>query len=224
MRPVPIIRRPHLTEADIKFLLEVLARGGANEHGLVRLLEDLSELDRLLDNERILRALLESPECLRVSPGFYFYVLVRHAFRLAGIEDRDLAGYVASVLEQYGNPGREGRGAGGPEPDILYAVDFLEARAHAGRYEQFHLCVFTGNRFLVLTGVFPGFLRHRRERRGAPGIPFYEQVGMAAFREARDHPLAREFDLVPVFARLAEDFPTARKALNDFSERLILLD
>src|SRR5205823_14727421 len=68
---------------------------------LVGLLADEDTRDLILDDEALLRAVLESRGCLRVSTHFYFYVLVRHVFHRSGISDRDVADYVAEVLAEY---------------------------------------------------------------------------------------------------------------------------
>ena len=82
---------------DFDFVAEVLSPEGARCH-LEKLWSDPDGLREMLDLREVLRALLESPALLRVTPGFYFYVLVRHGFVRAGLEDVELADYIAGVL------------------------------------------------------------------------------------------------------------------------------
>jgi hypothetical protein len=70
------------------------------------------------------------------------------------------------------------------------------------------------NLFLVLTSLYPDFLHRRAERRGAPDVPYYEQVVVSHLQSACKHVLAEEFALEDVFSRLSEAFPPVRRALN----------
>jgi len=92
--------RMQFTAEDVEFLLGVLGPKSAAD-SLVKLLADEKARDLILDDEALFRALLEQRGCLRVSTHFYFYVLVRHVFKRSGIEDREVADYVAEVLAEY---------------------------------------------------------------------------------------------------------------------------
>jgi hypothetical protein len=59
--------------------------------------------------------------------------------------------------------------------------------------------------------------------RGFPDLSYYEALGQANFRMASDHRLAARYELGEIFATLSEEFQTARKALNDLSERIVSL-
>jgi hypothetical protein len=88
---------------------------------------------------------------------------------------------------------------------------------------RFRLRVHIGNHSLFLTGVFAERIRYRAEQRGFPDVRYYESVGRANYRVARDHRLAQQFQLGPIFDTLAERFPDTRRALNDVAERLFVL-
>src|SRR2546427_1372237 len=92
--------RMQFTSDDVEFILEVLGPESAAD-SLAKLLADEEARDVILDVESLFRALLEQRGCLRVSTHFYFYVLVRHVFKRSGIEDREVADYVAEVLAEY---------------------------------------------------------------------------------------------------------------------------
>jgi hypothetical protein len=89
--------------------------------------------------------------------------------------------------------------------------------------ERFFLEVQCGNRFLVLTGLFPRFLERRAERRGAPGLGYYESVARHSFRTAGQHPLAEEYAVREVYGRLAECFTETRRALNRMADERLFL-
>src|SRR5438552_18173460 len=93
--------RVQFTARDIDFILDVLRPKVGGADGLVKLLTDEESRDLILDDEDLLRAVLESRSCLRLSTHFYFYILVRQAFRRSGIMDRVVAEYVAEVLTEF---------------------------------------------------------------------------------------------------------------------------
>src|SRR3954468_14426167 len=93
--------RVQFTAEDIAFISTVLASKGSAAPSLVSLLTDPEARDLILDDDDLFRALLEQRRCLRVSAHFYFYVLVRHVLKESGIEDRQVADYVAEVLSEF---------------------------------------------------------------------------------------------------------------------------
>src|SRR6185503_20427903 len=93
--------RVQFTADDIEFILRVLRPGVDNAECLTRLLADEETRDLILDDEKLLHAVLEQRNCLGISTHFYFYILVRQVFRRAGIEERTVADYVAEVMAQF---------------------------------------------------------------------------------------------------------------------------
>jgi hypothetical protein len=87
----------------------------------------------------------------------------------------------------------------------------------------FYIRAHIGNQSLFLSGIFPERLRHRAETRGAPDLKYYEAMGRMNYRVARDHRLARKYDLDGVFDVLSERFHDTRRALNDLGDRLLTL-
>src|SRR5690606_25578722 len=108
-------------------------------------------------------------------------------FLQADLKDPDLADYVAGLMAK-----RVCTNAGDPLQDLAHgfshAADFIAIISSAHGRMRFHLQVAAGNQFLVLTGLYPGFLQSRSERRGAPGLAFYESFAREAFRGAADTP------------------------------------
>src|SRR5215471_19006782 len=86
---------------DIEFIVSVLGARVGTAECLIQLLADEDSRNLILDDEALLHALLERRGCLRVSSRFYFYILVRHAFRRSDIDDREVADYVAEVLSEF---------------------------------------------------------------------------------------------------------------------------
>ena len=211
--------RVQFTAEDVDFILSVLGPKAGSADSLVQLLGDEESRDLILDDESLLRAVLEHRNCLRISTHFYFYILVRHSLRRSDLKDRPLADYVASVLAEFSQIERTRCTVKGQPVD--YFFEMLTALQTADDTTGFYIRAHIGNQSLFLSGVFPERIRFRAERKGAPGLTYYEGLGRANYRAASDHRLARKYDLDGIFNTLAERFQETRLALNDLRERLI---
>lgn len=207
--------------ADFAFLAEILAPD-ERKRCLWTLWEDPEALREMLDLKEVRRGLLDSTAALSVSPSFYFYVLVRHSFLDAGIEDPGLADFVAGVLAE--------RTCADPDDvlksvpsGLVHAADFVSIMESARGRMRFLLQVAAGNQFLVLTGLFPGFIEGRCQRRGAPGIEFYEDFARRAYREAAANREAPKSAPRRLFGDLSEAMPCARRSLNRMTEEFVFL-
>jgi hypothetical protein len=215
--------RVQFTPEDVAFLLKSLSRHGDQEASLASLLLDPDSLDLLLDHEAVLRGVLEDSGCLQVSRHFYFYILVRHALLKAGIDDREIADYVGSLLAEYGVQERAQNRVPGHDGPLNYFFEMMGALLTVDDRTAFYLRAQIGNQSLFLSGMFPERIRHRAQRRGFPDISYYRELGRTNFRVAGDHRLARRYSLDDLYHRLSDRFETARLALNDLSERLVFL-
>jgi hypothetical protein len=99
----------------------------------------------------------------------------------------------------------------------------LAALQTADDRNSFYIRAHIGNHSLFLSGVFPQRIRYRAERKGFPGLSYYEELGRSNFRIASDHRLASRYELAPIYSTLSERFQETRQALNDMSERLVSL-
>jgi hypothetical protein len=208
------------TAEDWEFLRRVLAPAGG-PGALEWLRDDPEALVEALDLAPVLAALVDGPGPLEVSPELYFYVLVRHRFLREGLEEPGLAAYVAGILAERAvvDPHDRLRGVPG---GLTRVADFLALLESVSGRVRFHLQVEAGNQFLLLTGIFPEFLRRRAVRSGAPDLEFYEDFGAQAFRRAGDNPHAPD-GLARVLGRLGECFREARRSLNRLSSDTLFL-
>jgi hypothetical protein len=213
-------RRFRLPEGDREFLAATLGRTAGDADGVLRLLVDPETVDGLLDRPEVLERILRERGTLAVSEFLYFYLLVRRVFRDHGLEDPDLSDYVAGTLADFSADFRPPPGARSPLPFVVDLAEELEAAS--GHYDRFFVSVKVGNLLVVATGIFHEHLRRRSQRRGAPGLRYYEEFGAGVFREAGQHPLAREFLLEEKFLRLGSSFSSSRRALNRLSEQFLL--
>ncbi len=216
--------RRRLQPGDVEFILQALAGTAEERLALLRLLADPSEADAILDHPRLCEAVFSCSNVVALSPEFFFYVVVRHLTREAGINDIGLADYLAGLLATYARAHNTRRSVLPDSPDpVLHATDLIEAAERASPYERFFVFVDGGNRLLLLTGIFPGRVRRREARSGAPGLAFYEQMAMSAFQSAYDHPLCAEFSLRDVYRTLLESFAPTRRVLNRLGEEFLVL-
>ena len=211
--------RVQFTAEDIDFILSVLGPKAGSAETLVQLLGDEESRDLILDDESLLRAVLEHRHCLRISTHFYFYILVRHSFRRSDLKERPLADYVASVLAEFSQLERTRCTVKGEAKD--YFFEMLAALQTADDTTGFYIRAHIGNQSLFMSGVFPDRIRFRAERKGFPGMTYYEGLGSANYRVASDHRLARKYDLDGIFGMLSERFQETRVALNDLRDRLV---
>ena len=215
--------RERFTAADFDFVVRTLARSQTDHVSLVDLLADAETRDSVLDNPRLVEAILSGTSHLRISSHFYFYVLARHVLRDVGITDRKVCDYVASLLEAFSHA----NGLRAPhltaEHERQYVSDMLIALTRATAEQAFLLRAHVGNYSLFLTGIFHENTQ-RRSLRGAPDLAFYEQIGRTNYQLVASHATARRCDLSDVYEELAGRFREVRLALNRLSDSLINLD
>ena len=208
---------------DFRFVRSVLAPDSARAgSALGRLWKDPEALREILDLREILRALLERPGALPVSPAFYFYVLVRHAFLAAGIVEAAVADYVSEVLVEKLEAAADDR-LRSVASGYSRAADFIAILKRTRGRLRFHLQVAAGDQFLVLAGLYPNFLRRRGGLTGAPDLGFYDAFAGRVYRDAADNPDAPVDAPKEALGTLAEALPTARRCLNRMAEEYVFL-
>ena len=212
--------RAQFTADDFSFVVRTLARSQRDAVSLVSLLSDEAERDAILDHELVYRSLVDDGGCLRVSAAFYFYVLTRRVLRQVGVEERALSDYVAAVLLAFSHTSQ--LRAHNTEPatarSFTYISDLLTQLAACPPEQSFVLRTHLANYSLFLSGVFAERITSHAERRGAPGLSFYESVGQSAYLHVAQHPQARRTDLHTVFEQLGNGFHAVRVALNRLTD------
>ena len=215
--------REQFTASDFDFVVRTLARSQTDHVSLVDLLSDHETRDAVLDNPRLIDAILSNTDHLSISSHFYFYVLARHVLRQAEINDRKLCDYIASLLETFS------RMNGLQAPHLVdecgrqYISDILIALSRATPEQAFFLRAHIGNYSLFLSGIFHENTQ-RRSLRGAPDLKFYEQIGRTNYQMVASHATARRCELNDVYEELGDRFREVRLALNRLSDQLLNLD
>lgn len=212
--------RSRFTPQDLSLVLQLTWPGQAEpapdevEGWLAR-----GDLDELLDEPQVAAGLRDAP-VPGPSPSLFFYVLVRHALLARGVEDRRMADYCAALLREFGIRDRATRVARVDDHQHRYLVDILHDLAASSGDRQFRVLVHLGNYALWTAGLFPGWIEARRDRRGGPGLSYYDALGSRGYAEASDHWLAGRVGLEDVLRATAERFGEVRSALNDVGEQL----
>ena len=216
--------RHQLGRNDAQLAMRLIARGsGEVLEEAERTLRDRG-LDALLDDPRLLDALREAPQGAVASFPLFAYVVVRHALRRLGEDDRTLADYAAAIVMHFGVRDRAQRISEGD--DQLYdslaqlTSDIMDADSRRSFLVRAHL----GNYALWLSGLFPDYIETRRWRRGGPDLDYYEEMGQRGFRLAAGHRLAAEHGLTPLFSAAADRFAVLRMALNAVSDDMLFPD
>jgi hypothetical protein len=213
--------RGRLTAADLQLVILLLSRGSAHRRAYLERRLAAEGPDALLDAPDLFERLLTVRTMLLPSEALFFYVVVRHALRSAGLEERELADYLAALLLEFGQRDRAWRIDWNDDQQHRYMVDILaDLEATAGD-RRFKVMVHLGNYALWLSGLFPDYIAARRLRKAGPDVSYYDALGSRGYGMASDHALATQYGLEPVLRTAAERFPELRSALNGVSDRVL---
>ena len=215
--------RYRFTPADWQFIVETLDGTDRGRACLASLCDDPDTVQQILDHPKLFEAIAVRRGTVAVSPALFFSVLVRHTLKGIGVEEPEVADYVAEACAEFKMPPRGPAGQLTPEIPSFYSADYLDALESARGPERFFIHVQCANQFMVLTCLFPSFLHRRAERRGAPDVGYYEGVVVSHLQAASHHVLADEFALHDVLQRLSEAFPPVRRAMNHTAKEYLML-
>jgi hypothetical protein len=214
--------RSRLRAVDLRLVVLALARGDpARRVRCERLLLEEGP-DCLLDDPALLAGLIAVRSLVVPSPPLFAYVAVRHTLLAGGVDDRDLADYMAALFLEFGAHGRHTRVRQTDDESYHYLVDIVAGLAgHDDAGERaFLLQAHLGNYSLWLAGLFPDYIAARRTRAGGPDLPYYDELGRHGYDLASRHRLAEHFGVAAIFRAAADRFPVLRVALNRLSDRV----
>jgi len=217
--------RTQFTADDFSFVVRVLAKSQRDAVSLVTLLSDEQERDAILDHELIYNSVVDQAGCLQVSAAFYFYILTRRVLKRISLDERALTDYVAAVLLAFSNISQI-RAPGDTTPtsrSFTYVSDILTRLNTCSPEQAYVLRTHMANYTLFLSGMFVERVNAHAERRGAPGISFYEAVGQSSYLSVAQHPQAKRTELQAIYEMLGNEFRRVRLALNNLAETLLHL-
>jgi len=206
---------------DAQLALRLIARGSHAEYEQMEARLREEGIDTLLDDPRLLAALVKTGQGAHASLPLFSYVVVRHALRSAGESDATLADFVASILMHFGTRGTAHRISSTDDQtydtlaELSGDVDDPDAR------RAFMVRAHLGNYALWISGLFPDYIESRRWRRGGPDLEYFEEMGRRGYKLAADHRMAAQLGLTALFALAAERFALLRVALNNVSDALL---
>jgi hypothetical protein len=212
--------RASFGRAEAGYVIWLLTKGSeaARESAEIRLREE--GFDAILDDPRTLNAILAQDGGFSSAPlSLVFYVLVRHSLLEHGISDRLLADYLAALMMEYSKGKRAYRVDENDNAEYSYLVDIVTAAESATGHTRFMLQAHLGDFALWLSGLFPDYITSRVQKRGAPGIQYYESLGASGYRNAAVSSDAARNGMNLVYSSCAEAFPDLRVALNTISDR-----
>ncbi|HUF11608.1 MAG TPA: hypothetical protein VMN78_00745 [Longimicrobiales bacterium] len=200
---------------ELAFLVGVLGETAAGRQRAAARLAD-EGIDRLLDDPRTLEAVMGRG--VSAAPlELVCYLVVRRALLQVELDDRTLADYLAALLIDFSRADRGVEQA----KNFAYLVDVLGEIEQSAVSRVFELHAYLGEYSLWLSGVFPDRIVARVHRRGAPGLGYYEEMGIAGYRTAAEHRRAGDLGLNRLYLDCAERFPELRIALNRVSDRYL---
>lgn len=210
--------RASFGRAEASYVIWLLTRGSEAEQDQMhaRLAEE--GFDAILDDPRTFNALLAHGGFSTASESLVFYLLVRHALLESSIDDRLLADYIAALLIAFGK-GRRAYLVDDDPPEYEYLVDIIRAAEAATGHRAFLLRAHLGEYALWTSGLFPDYITSRVQRRGAPGLDYYEELGATGYRQAAGHNDAQRNGLDRVYRQCADGFSSLRIALNRIADR-----
>ncbi|MCE0484913.1 MAG: hypothetical protein LV479_11830 [Methylacidiphilales bacterium] len=217
--------RAQFTADDFSFVVRVLARSPRDAVSLVSLLSDEAERDVILDHDLVYSSLVDESGCLQVSAAFYFYVLTRRVLRRVSLDERALTDYVAAVLLAFSHINQL-RAPQQNEPtarSFTYICDLLAQVNKCSPEQAYLLRTHMANYSLFFSGVFADRVQSHAQRRGAPGLSFYDAIGQSSYLTAAQHPQARRSELQAIFEMLGSEFRRVRLALNNLTDTLLHL-
>src|SRR5574338_846030 len=98
--------RSRLRAADLDLVILVLSRGSAGRRRELERQLRTEGPDPLLDAPELLDQLVAVRSMLAPGEHLFLYVALRHFLRGAGVDDRDLADYLAAVVLAFGERDR----------------------------------------------------------------------------------------------------------------------
>lgn len=213
--------RGQLKPRDLELVVLLLSRGSAVQRASLERRLEREGPDPLLDHPELAERLLAVRSMLLPSEVLFFYVMVRQTLLSAGLDQREVADYLAALLLEFGRRDRATRVDWHDDHAHRYLVDILiDLEATQGE-RRFRVMVHLGNYALWLAGLFPQYIEARRLRYGGPDLQYYDGLGRRGYAMASDHALADRYRLESILHTVVERYPTLREALNNLSERVL---
>ncbi len=205
-----------LSDSDRDFIVSILGTSAQQRSGLERVLADPEAIDIILDNCSLQEAQVARVHQVQAISPLDFYVLVRPALLRAGLEDRDLARYVAALLSSYAYAERTPNTLPQHTFDVQHLRKLVQSLRTTNLEGRFMVYSYLGNYALLMGGLFPERLPPPTD--GRDSIAYCDHLGASSYASAAAQRLAWEFNVDNTFQLIAQDFRHVRSALNELAE------
>ncbi len=129
------------------------------------------------------------------------------------LEDDDLLAYLVSTMIRFGDR-KQVYSLPGEDREYRYIVDLIKLSVESSQSRSYRIYCHIGNYSLFLTGLFPGWIRHRHEVKNRPmDVESYCQYGRTYFGRAAEHDLAEKQRTRPVLRKLSRGYDLVRSSL-----------
>jgi hypothetical protein len=192
-------------------------------HLLLERLEGAGVDDVIEDPAFQIGFLWESATLASARLPLLLYATLLRRLREHGLPDataahyRQSADYVATLVVEFGIGPRALHIDDHGEHSGAYLADIWAAAAQGVLDAPQHL----GDHALWQAGLFPDRVEMRRERRGAPGLGYYDEMGAAGYRMAAGRHATMCSGLDSLFGSLGDAFVRVRRVLNEVSDRYL---
>jgi hypothetical protein len=208
--------RTQIVEEDASVIADILCTTEKDREPLLDLLRtDPGIRDDILDDPRLVSAVMEISDKSTLSPRLYFYIGIRHFLCKRQLNDKDLADYLSTMCTHFLFDTAWGTNNPMMHPDayINRVVDILADAVDDEDWNRaWCLHSHLGHYLLFFTGLLPKVLVHLGKHSGMP-TDKYESIGRHHFKQASNFDVPR----ADYCAKLHREFPTIRKCLNELS-------
>lgn len=223
MRMVTSEYRLVLTPSDREFIHAILDPQGDQTDALDALLFDPESVTSLLDDPRLYDSVMDQALTLDISSHLFFYIVLRRELSELNLKSSKIPEYLSWSLKEFSmDHPLWNKNSSELQTHFLNAVDFMELVKSVDSYQKFLLELWAGNYYLIWSGLFHDFLERRETRSGAPGVKFYEKLGLSSFHFAQNHPLAQEFEMNHILDEIVDEYYTVRRALTRVSDEILV--
>ena len=208
--------RKQIVEEDAGLIADILCTVETDREFLLDLLQTAPDLrDDVLDDPKLVGAIMEEVDKSSISPRLYLYIGLRHFLCKQGLNDRELADYLSTMCVHFlfNTPWGTNNPMMRPDTYVNRVVDILaDVTAREDWSRAWCLHSHLGHYLLFFTGLLPQVL-HALELQGSLPHDSYETVAKYHFKQASN------FDVpgAPICDKLHAHFSSIKKCLNELS-------
>jgi hypothetical protein len=208
--------RQQIAAEDASRIADILCTTETDRAPLIDLLRTSPDIrDDILDDPKLVGAIMEITDKTLLSPLLYFYVGIRHYLCKRALNNRDLADYLSTMCVHflYKTSWRSESQMMCPERYIEQVIELLSKESAEENWDKvWCLHSHLGHYILFFTGLLPRIVK-TSEVNGGPSLSSYENIGRDHFNKASTF----EIKDAGVYRKLHDHFTEIRECLNELS-------